>query len=97
MRNTCFFNNHTNDVLYQLCSCGRHAWSMRAQRSITIHEDGYFLFSNKNGKRYKYFCIKKKSMILWMFEVFVKIAIIAFVFYFSYGLWWLDPPSVATV
>jgi hypothetical protein len=64
---------------------------------MNIHEDGYFVFSNKHGNRYKYFNIQKKSLGLIMFEALVQVFIVAIVFYFSYGFGWLHPPPVAAV
>lgn len=55
----CTFNKDIIASFYQVCSCGKHMWSMRAQKVINIQASGpyanHFYISDKNGMRYYYF------------------------------------------
>lgn len=53
MKTQCHFEFTTEDDLYQICSCRRHAWSCRAQRVVILTDTGCFNVTTKDGGRYK--------------------------------------------
>lgn len=51
----CTFDNIILGGLYQICTCKRHLWSIRANCVITLNEKGFCLLSDIHGTRFKFY------------------------------------------
>ena len=92
----CHFSDFTDDGLYQICSCNKHAWSCRAQKCITASNGGYFYVSSQDGTRYKLYVVNnntKKSEVIMRILLTIGTMTLFYYYYFT----WLHAPPIPTI